>query len=113
MTTARDELAEVIRDGIGAHGFTVHGLADAIIKAMPSFSESVCQELAALLNPWRPIETAPKDRPILVANSRGVREAQWVVNDAPGERSEWSSWPFGYAPTRWLPLPAPPSEDKA
>jgi hypothetical protein len=62
MTTARDVIANMLRCGFDGKGLvSFEAGADAIVTALLSAPESVRLELAALLNPWREIETAPKD----------------------------------------------------
>lgn len=82
----------------------------------PETPDSVRLDLAALLNPWLPIETAPKNMPILICNpaiGNGVGIGKLVKNHFTGY---WVEETTGRAikndPTNWLPLPAPPSEDK-
>jgi len=59
---------------------------------------------------WQPIETAPKDEPVLtkIDDGSGVRNVQplryhdrlwWFVDD---------SMYVYYRPTHWMPLPPPP-----
>lgn len=78
---------------------------------------------------WQPIETAPKDgREIIVY---GVRRGDWGYTD---DESTWTgarwsagsygfpgSWleskarpnySTGFTPTHWIPLPAPPTENR-
>lgn len=85
-----------------------------------TFNTLVEETLAALANSceggWRPIETAPKDCPILAYNPvQGVYEtrydkgewphADWFSDDAGRTASLW--YP---RPTHWMPLPPPPQE---
>lgn len=115
MTTARDVIAKAICWGTeGASKCfcndktdCAYGIdADAVIAALLAAPESVRLELAGLLNPWRPIETAPKDGTDMLLysfNSQvdcGWYQDGWIRIDACDD------------PTHWLPLPAPPSEDK-
>lgn len=69
---------------------------------------------------WHPIETAPKDgTAILVSNERGAWFAKYEPVYQSGYRPEnpWFSLMLNhdhmrtgkpYAPTHWMPLPAPP-----
>lgn len=64
---------------------------------------------------WQPIETAPKDRPIIVSNGEAVGEAQyhesaegwWWAGYHPTDASDGCVW----QPAHWMPLPAPPKEN--
>jgi len=58
---------------------------------------------------WQPIETAPKDREILVCQSQNS-----IVRIAKG-KNEHGNWRTGSGPmdyivavTHWMPLPKPP-----
>lgn len=66
---------------------------------------------------WQPIETAPKDGPILVAQDGEQAVVEWMtaLEDGAGD---WIIWrrvgPDALAvrmpkPTHWRPLPAPPA----
>lgn len=76
---------------------------------------------------WYPIESAPKDgtRILVSFGIMGVREVTWTEPVS----SDWETWcvddnkhgPFplrGYSydnqtsPTRWMPLPPPPSHER-
>lgn len=82
---------------------------------------------------WQPIDTAPKDRRILVFNSWfGVYSSQYTVerehlgDDDRRRTSErpvkWTGYPLGLTdiglgrwycvPTHWMPLPEPPQEQR-
>ena len=60
------------------------------------------------MNEWQPIETAPRDRPVIVAIP------QWVFADIGlvDVLGRWYSPIDGVehspAPTHWMPLPEPP-----
>lgn len=67
---------------------------------------------------WRPIETAPKDRDILVCDARTLDGCCQVVcwDDSADDESMWR-WATSDGPTfhrlaftHWLPLPKPPAE---
>lgn len=90
MTTARDVIAVLKRNGID-------------VLTAP---DSVRLELAALLSPWRPIDTEPSDdRPILLSDGKDV----W-----PGKAHKDGSLklPSRGACKFWMDRPAPPSEDR-
>lgn len=56
---------------------------------------------------WQPIETAPKDVPILAAwaSDGGVHIVYWSDSYGGG----WiGHYPETIEPTHWMPLPAPP-----
>lgn len=80
-------------------------IAEAIHAAAPQ---------AVPVPAWQPIETAPKDRDVLVACSHGLYVARYCEHDI-----EWwhvddnKHGPFplrGSSPTHWQPLPAAPKE---
>jgi len=94
---------------------------DALGGAL-SAPDSVRQELAALLNPWREIETAPKDGSEI---DLWCKAPIWAkagrVADCWYSAGKWWRYAEGSQPdcreevhnaTHWLPLPARPSEDK-
>lgn len=65
---------------------------------------------------WQPIETAPKDRPILVARGEYMAVVEWEdyaveLCDGVGWRDMgdmgWGGM-IGVHPTHWMPLPDPP-----
>lgn len=79
-----------------------------------SAPEPVRLELAAKLNPWRRIETAPfesakrfwlgKPDAVPIIGWRYYRAGPWISDGINMD---------GYQPTHYQDLPAPPSEDKA
>jgi len=78
------------------------------------------RRLAALLE-WKPIETAPKDRDILLlCPSRGVVRGSWNNDCHKKPRPYWTNDReriFGVTetradqPTHWMPLPEPPKAE--
>ena len=61
---------------------------------------------------WKPIETAPKDRSVIIVSEKGaVGEAQWEEGAGWYWAGHHSTDHYGYQiwPTHWQPLPAPPS----
>lgn len=61
---------------------------------------------------WQPIETAPKDREILVYDEGVILITLWMEDETLG--TGW--WDHGLmvpAPTHWMPLPPAPSEEKS
>ena len=72
---------------------------------------------------WQPIETAPKDRPILLLVNGEVLPGLWhetpfrEIRDSDGfyvgqhdAQAFWCAYVMGECePTHWMPLPAPPA----
>jgi len=118
MTTVRDVIAEWARRDdvrLGSLPDGGYALADAILELILSAPESVRLELAAKLNPWRPISEAPKDGTKILTAIPWLPYAKplfWAkyANDWRCPATENRDGP--YEPTHWLPLPAPPSEDE-
>jgi hypothetical protein len=113
--TARDVIAKALGEMIGEN-HTDRGLehmAGKAIAALLSAPESVRMELAAKLNPWRAIETAPKDEDgdeLLLFGPPARIACGWFV--VPDSGNAGYAWDCDGQPTHWLPLPTPPSEDK-
>ena len=80
---SKERLIE-LRNAGGLHGRTIFTLIDC-----------ECTEL----NPWQPIEIAPKDRPVLLYGGH-VPCCQMFVGHAD---ANWS-----WQPTHWQELPEPP-----
>lgn len=66
---------------------------------------------------WQPIETAPKDKPILLADDHNVGEGEWRKGQQPAYGARGGEgWHFiddidysrPFYPTHWMPLPKPP-----
>jgi hypothetical protein len=126
MTTARDVIVRAFEVEGRKYGWPTGNIwpmaADIAIAALLSAPESVRLELAAKLNPWRAIESAPKDGTYLrlAANGRIIQPLAWGWSP----NAQIHAWcgvvegcilPHDPQPTHWLPqspLPAPPSEDK-
>ena len=74
---------------------------------------------ADLERAWQPIETAPKNRVILVWGRYWSDEQGWMPEP---RMAQWDSlafggswvvdyrYPFSVRPTHWMPLPAPPAD---
>jgi len=109
MTTTRDVIAQSLRNNLDDVR-SCEELAAEIEKDLLSAPGSDHQELAALLNPWREIETAPTDETYILMwgppNNYGVG-----YFSEKGQSWDWDNHNPG-KPTRWCALPAPPSEDK-
>ncbi len=62
---------------------------------------------------WRPIESAPRDIPILVTDGIYVYQSSWKRNKGPGWHGPipMGAYPKGCSlkPTHWQPLPSPPA----
>lgn len=66
-----------------------------------------CKEL----NPWMPIETAPKDRKLMLLwPELGMMEGEWVVDVFWCDMWELTGSNMGCQPTHWQELPEPPKE---
>lgn len=61
------------------------------------------------MNKWKPIETAPRDREILVCTEFAMYVARYVYDDPSTGEALWQpdGLPAVY-PTHWMPLPKPP-----
>lgn len=105
--------------------------ADAALKEAASVITDRNAEIAALRQPWRPIETAPKDGRELLCwredcgqfiasytspNAFPMTQAEidLVDEEALFTRDWFTQWPQALrldgseTPTHWMPLPAPP-----
>jgi hypothetical protein len=121
MTTARDVIAEWLREwNIARTPMRATEIGNTLIERILSAPDSVRLELAALINPWRPIETAPKDGDtnILLGcfgeHSHGEQFVAFWDDEAKLDTHHWQT-ADGIAyhdglPTHWLPRPAPPLE---
>lgn len=103
-SVARDVIAEWLTDGGFASGQAARDFADSLIARFQISPESVRLELAAKLNPWRPISEAPTYRSLLLHNGGKTEDWIGIISKAP--------YVSRYAPTHFQHLPAPPSEDK-
>lgn len=76
------------------------------------------------MSEWQPIETAPKDRDILLSDGSGPHEGKWMtsvmlqytwIGYVPPDGWYWAGYgkkPVGpiYA-KYWMPMPAPPTQE--
>jgi hypothetical protein len=99
-------------------------LAEAVERyekhAFPMLSARAALQAGAVPDGWRTIESAPKDRNILLSNGINVSEGGWVSDIDQGAEYEgqtgmacwWAlNWPHELGdvnPTHWQPLPAAP-----
>lgn len=61
---------------------------------------------------WQPIETAPKDRPILLRSKKGrIADGMWIA--ATDTRGGWAWALVRQEPTHWMPIPPEPSAPAA
>lgn len=122
--------------GAGAHGYA-GSPEDAKEDAQAHFEATVRSALSATLSgmaepvAWHPIETAPRDRPILATNGTDVHEVVYSpkgqVTNLDGSKGPKNPFPweflhkgkrdaeasvdawFSSDVTHWQPLPAPPA----
>ena len=83
---------------------------------VPVYPEDIFKAMfdaATAVNPWQPIETAPKDGSVFLAcvgNWMTVahwhRSQQCLATNGP----TYERYPADEIPTHWMPLPAPPNE---
>lgn len=76
---------------------------------------------AALAAIWRPIESAPRDRAVLVAAyivpsaeaQRNGSQPAWHIDVGRAFGTNLDRWTnvLGEKPSRWMPLPSPPSKE--
>jgi hypothetical protein len=64
-------------------------------------------------NEWQPIETAPKDRLLLLCcvgwKPSEAKGEPWPVKVGGWWNGVWNIFGASWRPTHWMPLPAPPS----
>jgi hypothetical protein len=63
---------------------------------------------------WRPIETAPKTKTILLLTEyEDVISGEWSFEDR-DDPGQWFGWqePLDQKVTHWMPLPQPPQEQQ-
>lgn len=76
---------------------------------------------AALAKAWMPIESAPRDRAVLVAAyivpsaeaQRNGLQPAWHIDVGRAFGTNLDRWTnvLGEKPSRWMPLPSPPSKE--
>ena len=76
---------------------------------------------AALAKAWMPIESAPRDRAVLVAAyivpsaeaQRNGSQPAWHIDVGRAFGTNLDRWTnvLGEKPSRWMPLPLPPSKE--
>lgn len=108
MTTVREAARELV-DAIALKGISgsVGDCAQALRTALAAESERVSE--------WQPIETAPKDRDVLLTEGKLVSQGGWITDCAQGAEYEgqcglagWWSVESIESPTYWISLPQPP-----
>src|SRR5438445_2683320 len=114
MTTARDVIAEWLMDwNVARSTNSACDIADSLMDRLVEAPESVRLELAAKLNPWRPIETAPKDgtRILVHTTRKGIPRAEVLYWHQPGNPAAAGFWTAAIRPTHCFLLPARHPED--
>lgn len=87
------------------------GVVTATVSEMLDEIERLQQRIEELekRGEWQPMDTAPKDRPIIISDGETVASGWWYTGGEVPDR-----WMPLNTPTHWMPLPAAPSpEDKA
>ncbi len=75
----------------------------ALLSHIDTLTSRLAEETAG--RGWQPIETAPKDgSPFLAANQKAQALLVWRDN-------RFDGWAYWEAPTRWQPLPPPPTPE--
>ena len=92
-------LRQMSGDGIGDR-LAREALAE--IDRLRATCERLREERDALRT-WQPMETAPRDRTILLAGENWTSTGAWCVDS-------WVSGEFDVQPTHWMPLPPAPQE---
>jgi len=121
MTTASDWWFRSWWHQAARHGESATEAYASMMEALLSAPESVRLELAALLNPWRTAESAPKNgndfQGLLLGDQQVVVFYDEPSADAPSHcwhRADGIAYHrdalIAWAPL--LPLPAPPLEEK-
>lgn len=112
MTTVRDVIADKLQRLFDISDERAAAYADGIIKAQLSAPEPVRLELAGLLNPWRPADSAPKNGDEFLAELCGNTYAVVFYDEHPDYGD--AVWPTADgiryqrgALTRWMLLPRP------
>lgn len=112
MMTTREEALEALKRCWKPRG----GRLDLDMEAAWDFVGTYEDEIRAALSPppdevmeWRPIETAPIAKNVLVAVGKKVTYAALYE----GKKQGWWGYdgsPLKTQPTHWMPLPKPPEE---
>lgn len=123
VETVRDAIDQAVA-ATKERGYWQKSPGEDILSALLAAPESVRLDLARRLNPWRPIETAPKMKAVLLWAATDVAESGEIKNwkmDTGYRSTGAETWvwegrqlrKYDVQPSHYLPLPAPPaSEDE-
>lgn len=80
-------------------------IADYDLRAVKPFARD---EEPTSANEWQPIETAPRDKAVLLFGDGKFEVAIWFFGDW-GTAGSVLGDRIGFHPAHWMPLPEPPS----
>ena len=101
MTLDKQKLEAALRGVISDDGYTIEQSYETIVSAL-LFTLAAMDEPQSLGWKWHPIETAPRDIPILGCNSAN-RCVDIIQLDTPVD------WRYASPPNLWMPLPGMPA----
>ncbi len=80
------------------------GLKEGFVH--PNHFESLMFELCTELNPWQPIDSAPKDRPLLIYDGNHQRICLWIEDN----QAFLDEWGIAINAQSYQELPEDPEE---
>lgn len=108
-------IADAMHAEYGNHIYLTHKAVKTGERAPTQALLRLATEIAAALNPWQPMDSAPKGGEIILLAAINdhhvmVREARWDAG-----RKDWAGWAHiaDIQPNYWMPLPAPPTDTGA
>lgn len=103
---------EVVAEQAATGIYDGAGFWSVVARRAQMFRQAEAMARAAQAQAWQPIETAPKDRQIMLWDGEYVTQGAWCSHGAgywlPAEANDFSG--PGWMPKHWSPMPAPPKE---